>query len=107
MRHNIRTALLLAGLVVGCKGDGSGPTGSNAGTLRLSISSPNGNDGALVLVITGPTITKVTSIGALQVSTAPVGTTGQRVLVLGDVIASGDILTFSVPDTTAGSSSRE
>lgn len=99
MRQYLGAGALALALVAGCKSD-NGPAANTAGTLRLSFSSPNENDGALVMVITGPSITKIAAVGALKISTAAVGSNGQRVLVLGDLPGSGDILTFEVPDTS-------
>ena len=71
------------------------------GDLSLRLTTPNADDGAIVLTITGPTA--VTNVAAspqgVTVHARTVGTT-TRVAVFG-ALATGELLHFTVPDVNA------
>ncbi len=93
-------AALALGLVLllGCGPDDPDPTPKPvAGELVLSLTSPNPNDGALIVRVIG-TLTDVTPVGNYRVSFSTQGNL-TRVIVTGDV-ASGDLLRIKVPDVT-------
>jgi hypothetical protein len=82
-------------LVVGCSKKKE-PVGPTAGDLTVSYSSGTGNDGALLVLVTGPA-TSIQALGGYQISQASVGPNMTRVVLTG-TINSGDILKLAVPD---------
>ena len=82
--------------------DPSGPQdpGPTAGTLTLTLSTPNADDGAILLVVTGPDMTQVEPTDpSLYFQLAEVD--GRiTALFVGDVTG-GDLLRFHVPDLDA------
>ncbi len=82
--------------------DPAGPVdpGPTAGTLTVTLSTPNADDGAILLVVTGPDMTQVATANPalyFRHSEAP----GQlRAVFVGD-IGDGDLLSFRVPDVDA------
>jgi hypothetical protein len=108
--HTRRILAMAAGLALAatlaCGGDGNAPTGPQgptAGTLTVSLTTPNNDDGAILLTVSGPDMTQLASADAsLYFRHAQAGTTITAVLV-GDV-AGGDLVTFHVPDVDAAGS---
>jgi hypothetical protein len=101
-------ARMMAGLALvlcltGC-GDGStGPEGPTPGTLTVTLTTPNADDGAILLTVSGPDMTQVTAAdGSLYFRHAG-GTGAVTAVLVGDVQA-GSLLTFHVPDVTAAGS---
>ena len=91
-----RSALALAG-AGSCSSDGGG--GPVAGTLTLSLTTPNsGVDGAILLSVIGPQApTSITAGAGLRAFSQPLST-NTKVAVTG-TLTSGPILTFGVTDT--------
>jgi hypothetical protein len=89
MRRTI-PALLLAGLL-NCGGDG-GPKG---GELDVRLTTPNGDDGAVLLTLTGGRVDAQQAPG-YTVYSATVA--GERRIVVAGRIASGVLLRVQVPD---------
>jgi hypothetical protein len=90
--------LLAAALLVhACGGDGDGPTEPEPvpGTLRVTLQSPNGDDGGLLFTLTGPGIESLEAPGLELFESGD--SARRRVLVAGPV-ASGTVLRFRVPD---------
>lgn len=92
----------LAVLVVTCGGDadngGTAPPVDmrNPGFVTLTLSTPNSNDGALLLTLSGGVVDSLTaSVGDLFF--APIGSTSVRIMVAG-TITDGAIGRFWVPD---------
>jgi len=83
------------GLLLAC----SGTTGPVAGTLRVNLADPNnGQDGALLLVLSAPVVTTSVAVEAgLTLWGAPV-TTANATLVLTGTVSTGTILTLQVDD---------
>lgn len=79
------------------------PTGPTAGTLTVTLTTPNADDGAILLELSGPDMTQIAAGNAsLYFRHAQDGTTITAVLV-GDV-EGGPLITFHVPDVDAVSS---
>jgi hypothetical protein len=97
----IAAALTLA---IACGDDGpGGPTGPISGTLALNLTTPNADDAALVLRLTGPGITQVSaSDPSTYLYSSQDGATLTAVIV-GD-LQNGSVLRFRVPDVNAVSS---
>ena len=92
----------LAALAAGaCSKDG--PTGPSAGALSLSLTTPNADDGAVLLAVSGGPVDSITAAGGNKVyggaAAAPAGTP-LRVIVRGD-LAAGTIARVWVPDVGA------
>ena len=87
----LAAALLAAGLGACSDGGGEGPNGSTAVTVVLT--TPNTDDGALLMVFTGPALSGVqASSAAYQLFWRAVGPNETRVIVVGD-IAAGPLFT--------------
>ncbi len=96
------TVILGVLLALGAACGGKTTTGPVAGDFTVSFTSGTANDGALLLLVTGP-VTSVQATGGYQMSSGAAGTNATRVVLTGD-IAAGDILKLSVPDVAALSS---
>ncbi len=80
-------------------GDGKGLTEPAAGVLKLSLVTPNADDGALLVTITGASISQLEAAAASYlVYTAQPDSLTTRVLVTGNITA-GPLLLLHVPDT--------
>jgi hypothetical protein len=88
-------SLLLAGVttLAACAHDTSGPT---AGTLAVNLASPNNDDGAVLLTVSGGPIDSVASPGH-QIYSARLDSSTLRLIVTGNV-ASGTIATIYLAD---------
>ncbi len=103
MRIPIRSvALLLAAALPwssGC-GDDPGPTGPQGGILEVSLTTPNADDAAMVLRLTGPGISQVrASEGGNYLHLVESGS--EVIVVLVGDLPAGGIVRFSVPDVEA------
>lgn len=85
---------LLLLLLAACHGDAVAPP--TPGTLVVMLSTPNQNDGAVVLTISGAQVSAVRAVGSLQLA-RQVDATGTHVMLVGD-ITEGALVTFDVPD---------
>lgn len=94
-------AALAAGLVLSACGGGGG-TGPTAGSLAVTFSTPNADDGAVLMTISGAEIDSV-SFGSYVGYSRKVNADSVVVVVAGHV-AAGTLLTFAVPNTGAVSS---
>jgi hypothetical protein len=95
-------ALLLDGAA--CGNDSSSPTPAQTRTLRVSLATPNTNDGAILFEVSGPAIGAVAAVnGSYRLFTRPVGSTTVRAVVAGPV-ANGTLVTVIVPDGSAANS---
>lgn len=99
MSPRIRGACLVAVavLTVGCGDDVAGPV---PGAIVVSLATPNTDDAAMVLEITGPdtgTITATDPATYLHV----VGSGSSRTVVLVGDLQAGELLRFTVPDVDA------
>jgi hypothetical protein len=105
-RSQCAALLVLAALalVAACGGDKAiGPKTPSAvpGTLAVRLTTPNADDAAIVVTITGPAAVSSVAAslpGAVVHSRTVAGTT--RVAVFG-ALATGELLHFTVPDVNA------
>jgi hypothetical protein len=92
-RRCLRVGLIGLGLLTSCSG---GATGPNGGVLNVGISSPNGDDGAVLFTITGGPVEAVETAG-LSVYSARLDSRTLRVVIAGD-LSSGTIARVRIPD---------
>ena len=105
MKHAVKSLgglLLLCGLVT-CGGDGGTepdpqpqPTPADPGFLRVNLTTPNTDDGALLFTLSGGELDSLEAPGFTQFSAAP-STNTLRVIVAGS-ISGGTVARFWVPD---------
>ena len=102
MRPRKSGAVVLAAITIACSGDsGNGGTGpaqdvSTPGFVNVTLATPNSNDGALLLTLSGGTIDSLTaSTGTIFF--ASTGTNTFRVMV-GGTIGDGPVVRFWMPD---------
>ena len=102
IRPKKSAAVALAAVTIACSGDantgGTGPGENtvNPGFVNVTLATPNSNDGALLLTLSGGTMDSLTaSAGSLYF--ASTGTNTFRVMVAG-TIADGPIVRFWMPD---------
>ncbi len=99
MRAGARWVLLGLSLLGGIScGGGDGPAG---GLLDITLTTPNNNDGAMLLVISGGEINSVEGTG-YQTYSAVAGSTTARVVIIGD-ITNGLVARIVVPDLSLAS----
>jgi hypothetical protein len=93
-----RRALAAAAVtvLVACGGDSTGPV---AGSLTVTLTTPNGGqDGAAIIVLSGPAAPAAVTPGAgLVLWGGPVTTATAKVIVTG-TLSAGTILTLQVDD---------
>ncbi len=82
--------------------DSKGPIdpGPTAGTLTITLTTPNADDGAILFEVNGPDMTQVTASNPslyFRYSQA----VGRITAVLVGDVAAGDVLSFHVPDVDA------
>src|SRR5665213_4438502 len=80
-RHTMRRALLVLVLCAACSANDTAP---QPGNLTLSLPSSGGNDGAVVLVISGGPVTLVTPLQGSQAATSADGE-GTHVMIVGNL----------------------
>lgn len=91
----IGLSLALLGVGLGC---GGGSTGPKAGTATVSLVTPNADDGAVLITLTGPGLANPQSANsAYHVYWRVVSANDVRAIVVGD-LASGAVLTVDVDD---------
>ena len=98
-----RFAPVLAALLVlaACSGGSSTPMASTtAGPLDLVLSSPNADDGALLIEVSGAPVDSVTAASGYVVYAGAPGGAARRIIVQG-TIAAGPVARIWVPDATA------
>lgn len=108
MMPSMRIAALGATLlaIASCGGDKSPtePSGPVPGVLNVALTTPNADDGALLLTISGgPVVSVEPASAAYQVYTFTPDTTNVRVLVSGD-IAAGALLRIHIADSRRAAS---
>ena len=103
MRRVSRTAAFGAALAVAALGPACGePTGPRAGTLAVTLATPNaGQDGAILFTVTGPAaLTASAAPAGLRVFHESFGTTSTTFIVTG-TLDGGTILRIGVEDLRA------
>lgn len=101
----LRMPLLLGLLAAGAACGGEEPVGPTAGDLTISYAGLGGNDGALLLLVTGGPVESVTPVGSYRAESAGVGTNATRVVITGALTA-GDVIRIRVPDLDAAANYR-
>ncbi len=102
MRPGKSGAVVLAAITIACSGDsGNGGTGppqdaSTPGFVNVTLATPNSNDGALLLTLSGGTIDSLAA-SAGTIFFASTGTNTFRVMVAG-TIGDGPVVRFWMPD---------
>ncbi len=101
MRSKKTGAVVLAAITIACGGDttngGTGPAEtSNPGFVNVTLATPNSNDGALLLTLSGGTMDSLTA-SAGTIFFASTGTNTFRVMVAGTIV-DGPIVRFWMPD---------
>jgi hypothetical protein len=87
---------LLIGLSCGGDSDrGTGPARQDPGPVHLVLSTPNSDDGGVVVAVTGGPVTSLASAGFEFTGTA--GPTGARAIVRGRLVG-GIVLILDLPD---------
>jgi hypothetical protein len=101
----IRGAALLSALVAsaGCGGSDSGPTGPVAGPLRVVLTSPNTDDGAVMFQVIG-VVDSVAAPAGLTLFQSEPGPNVLRAIVTGNIISGSNLLTVYVADVGKASS---
>ena len=92
-------AVVLAALTIACRGNTNidGPDDTiNPGFMNVTLATPNSNDGALLLTLTGGTMDSLEA-PAGTIFFAATGTNTFRVMVAG-TIADGPVVRFWMPD---------
>jgi hypothetical protein len=98
------TALAAALLVAaGCGGSDSGTTGPVAGPLRVVVTSPNTDDGAVMFQVTGVVDSVVAPAGLTLYQSVP-GPNVIRAIVTGNIATGSNLLTLYVEDVSKASS---
>jgi hypothetical protein len=102
----IPVAIVLCALLstsVSCGDDDNGSTGPPdpvPGTLTLSLETPHGDDGAVLLRLDGADISQVELAAPGLYLRFLEDQTGVTAVFVGDIV-SGDLLTFDVPDVNS------
>ncbi len=102
MRPRKSGAVVLAAITLACSGDSdNGGTGppldvANPGFVNVTLSTPNSNDGALLLRLSGGVIDSLTASSG-SIFFAETGTNIFRVMVAG-TITDGPVVRFWMPD---------
>jgi hypothetical protein len=92
----VATITVALAFTAACSSDTIGPM---PGALRVVLLTPNSDDGALLLTVSGGNIDTVEAAG-YSTYTSRISPTSFRVVVAGDISA-GAILTVRVPDVHA------
>lgn len=86
-------------LLAACAGTDTGA--SRAGVLTLRLAGATGNEGAVVVIVSGGTVSSVDAPASFQVAANTDGA-GTHVMVVGN-LAAGAIATITVPDVSLAS----
>lgn len=88
-------SLAILGASIGC---GGGSTGPKTGTATVSLITPNTDDGAVLITLTGPGLANLQSGNSVYHVYSRVVSSGEvRALVVGDLTA-GPLVTVTVDD---------
>ena len=102
MRGTALVALLVGVSACG-GGDDGGPSGPVAGPLRVVVTSPNTDDGAVMFQVTGVVDSVVVPAGLTLYQSVP-GPNVLRVIVTGNISSGSNLLTLYVADVSKASS---
>lgn len=97
IRKLVSSAVALSvGMACGGGGDTVEPPAPDPGPVKLILSTPNVNDGALLVAVTGGTVSSVSAQGYQTASTVPGG--GGVTLIIRGSIADGNVAQITLPD---------
>lgn len=101
-RHFAVTAIVIAALAAGWGCSDDGPTEPKAvpGSLRLQLTTPYADDGAIMVEIRGPDIDQLAAANSAHLMYSRASGSVVRVVVVGDLRSTG-LLEFHVPDVRA------
>lgn len=99
----MRGTLVLAAFLTAACGGSDSNSGPVAGTLQVSLTSPNTDDGAVMFQIGGDVDSVTVPAGLTLYRSAPSATV-VRAIVTGNITSGSDILTLHVPDIGKASS---
>ena len=94
---------LLVGVAACGGGDDGGPSGPVAGPLRVVVTSPNTDDGAVMFQVTGVVDSVVVPAGLTLYQSVP-GPNVIRAIVTGNISSGSNLLTLYVADVSKASS---
>ena len=94
---------LLVGVAACGGGDDGGPSGPVAGPLRVVVTSPNTDDGAVMFQVTGVVDSVVAPAGLTLYQSVP-GPNVIRAIVTGNISSGSNLLTLYVADVSKASS---
>jgi hypothetical protein len=86
-------------VAAGCANDSTGAA-AQAGTLRLTLTTPHADDGALTFEVSGPAVDSARADASLRLFTRREDGSTLRGAVVGG-LASGTVMTLYVPDVGA------
>lgn len=95
--------LALLAVASGCGSSDSGPTGPVAGPLRVVLTTPNTDDGAVMFQVTGVVDSVVAPAGLTLFQSVP-GPNVIRAIVTGNIATGNNLLTLYVADVSKASS---
>jgi hypothetical protein len=98
-----RGALVLAAILTAACSGGGDNSGPVAGTLQVSLTSPNTDDGAVMLEVTGD-VDSATAPAGLTLYQSAASATVVRAIVTGPITSGSSLLTLHVPDVGKASS---
>jgi hypothetical protein len=98
-----RGALVLAAILTAACGSGDSNSGPVAGTLQVTLTSPNTDDGAVMFQVNGD-IDSATAPAGLTLYEATPSATVLRGIVTGPITSGSSLLTLHVPDVGKASS---
>ncbi len=93
-------AVLLGGTAACNDDDPVGPTGPTAGVLMVTLDTPNPDDGAILIVITGPGMSEIGSTNAAHYFRYALSGNTLTAVFVGD-LEDGSLLEVRVPDVDA------
>ena len=106
MNSILKRGTALVALLVGvaaCGGGDDGPSGPVAGPLRVVVTSPNADDGAVMFQVTGVVDSVVVPAGLTLYQSVP-GPNVIRAIVTGNISSGSNLLTLYVADVSKASS---
>lgn len=99
----MRSALVLAAILTAACGSSDSNSGPVAGTLQVTLTSPNTDDGAVMFQVNGDVDSATAPAGLTLYQSVPSATV-LRGIVTGPITPGSSVLTLHVPDVGKASS---